>query len=73
MRAVGSNGDVKRPHSDSSTPSLAKQQPKKPRGMQVQTGSYKETAVGIKVVIIHKRHPDVKLDQDQADLIQRKL
>ena len=37
--AVGSSGGVKRPHSDSSTPSLEKQQPKKPRNTLVQTGS----------------------------------
>jgi hypothetical protein len=72
MCAVGSSGGVKRPHSDSSTPSLEKQQPKKPRNMQVQTGSYKEAAAGIKMAVIH-RHTDVKLDQAQADLIQVKL
>jgi hypothetical protein len=42
--AVGSSGGVKRPHSDSSTPSLEKQQPKNPRNTQVQTGLYKEAA-----------------------------
>jgi hypothetical protein len=42
---VGSSGGVKRPHSDSSTPSLEKQQPpKKTRNTQVQTGLYKEVA-----------------------------
>jgi hypothetical protein len=44
--AVGSSGDVKRPHSDSSTPSLEKQQPKKKktRSTQVQTWLYTEAA-----------------------------
>jgi hypothetical protein len=73
MGAVRSNGGVKRPHSDSSTPSSQKHQPKKPRKTQVQTGSYKETAAGIRMAVIHRRHPDVKLDQAQADLIQVKL
>jgi hypothetical protein len=43
---------VKRPHSDSSTPSQEKQQPKKPRSTQVQTGTYKEAVVGIKMAIV---------------------
>ena len=70
---AGSSGGVKRPHSDSSTPSLEKQQPKKPRNTQVQTGSYKEAVVGMKMAIIHRHHPDVKLDQSQTDMIQAKL
>jgi hypothetical protein len=41
---VGSSGGVKRPHSDSSTPSLEKQKQKKNRNTQVQTGLYKEAA-----------------------------
>jgi hypothetical protein len=60
---VGSSGNVRRPHSDSSTSSLEKQQPKKPTNTQVQTGSDKEAAVGIKMAIIDRRHPDVKLDR----------
>jgi hypothetical protein len=39
----------------------------------MQTGSYKEAAAGIKMAVIHRRHPDVKLDQTQADMIQVKL
>ena len=69
---AGSSLGMKRPHSDLSTPSLEKQHPKKPRNTQVQTRSYKETVVGIKMVIIHRRHPDVKLDQTQVDMIQVK-
>jgi len=38
----------------------------------VQTGSYKEAVAGIKMAIIHGRHPDAKLDQTQADMIQVK-
>jgi len=38
----------------------------------VQTGSYKEAVAGIKMTIIHRRHPDVKLDQTQVDMIQVK-
>ena len=34
---------------------------------------YKEAAVGIKMAIIHRRHPDIKLDQTQVDMIQVKL
>jgi hypothetical protein len=73
MGAVGSSGGVKRPHSDSNTPSSEKQQPRKPRNTHVETGSYKEAAAGTKMAVIHRRHPDVKLDQAQADLIQVKL
>jgi hypothetical protein len=39
----------------------------------VQTGSYKEAVADIKMAVIHRRHPDVKLYQAQADLIQVKL
>jgi hypothetical protein len=70
---AGSSGGVKRPHSALSTPSQEKQQPKKPRSTQVQTGTYKEAAAGIKMVIIHRLHPDVHLDQAQTDIIQQKL
>jgi len=70
---VGSSGGVKRPHSDSSAPSLEKQQTKNPRNTQVQNKSYKEAVVGIKMAIIYRRYPDVKLDQTQADTIQAKL
>jgi hypothetical protein len=60
---VGSSGGVKRPHSDSSTPSLEKQQPERTRNTQVQTGMYKETVAGIKMVIIHGCYPEVELDR----------
>jgi len=70
---VGSSGGLKRPHSKSSTPSQEKQQPKKPRSTQMQTGTYKEAAVGIKMAIVHRLHPDVHLDQAQTDIIQEKL
>jgi hypothetical protein len=52
---------------------LEKQQPKKPRNTQVQTGSYKEAVAGIEMAVIHRHHPDVKLDQAGTDLIQAKL
>jgi hypothetical protein len=39
----------------------------------MQTGTYKEAITGIKMVIIHRCHPEVKLDQAQADVIQEKL
>ena len=39
----------------------------------MQTETYKEAVVGIKMVIIHRHHPDVKLDQIQTDTIQEKL
>jgi hypothetical protein len=71
--ATGSSGGVKRPHSDSNIPPSTKQQPKIPRSMQEHTGSYKEAVVGIKMAVIHKCHPQVKLDQAQVDLIQTKL
>jgi hypothetical protein len=38
MGAVGSSGGLKRPHSDSNTPSSEKQQPKKPRNTQWKLG-----------------------------------
>jgi hypothetical protein len=59
-RARSSVG-VKRPHSDSSTPSQDKQQPKKPKSTRVQTGRYKEAVVGIKMAIVHRLHRDVHL------------
>jgi len=64
---AGNSGGVKRPHSESSTPSQEMQQPKKPRSTQVQTGTRKEAAVGIKMAIVHRIHPDVHLDQAQTD------
>jgi hypothetical protein len=70
---AGGSGGVKKPHSDSSTPSLEKQQPKKPKNTQAQTGTYKEAVTGIKMVIIHRHHPDAKLDETQTDIIQAKL
>ena len=39
----------------------------------MQTRSYKEAVVGVKMAIIHRRHPDVKLDQTQVDMIQATL
>jgi hypothetical protein len=39
----------------------------------VQTGTYEEAIAGIKMAVIHRRHPDVKLDHARADLIQEKL
>jgi hypothetical protein len=71
--AVGSSGGVKRPHSDSSTPSQEKQQPKKTRNTQVQTGTYKEAVTSIKMAIIHRRNPEVKLEQTQVNTTQTKL
>ena len=38
--------------------------------MQEKTGSYKEAVLGINIAVIHKCHPEVKLDQAQVDLIQ---
>jgi hypothetical protein len=70
---VESTGGVKRPHSDLSTPTIETQQPKKPRNTSVQTGVPKEAVPGIKMVITHRRHPVVKLDQTQGDIIQAKL
>jgi hypothetical protein len=71
--AAESSGGVKRPHSNSSIPSPETQQPKKPRSTRVQTGSYKEAVAGMKMALIHRHQPDVKLDQTQVDLIQVKL
>jgi hypothetical protein len=51
---------------------MERQHSKKPRSAVVQTGSYKEAVVGIKMAVIDKRHPEVKLDQTQADIIQAK-
>ena len=39
----------------------------------MQTGTYKEAAVGIKMATVHRLHPDVHLDQAQTDIIQEKL
>jgi hypothetical protein len=70
---AGSSGDVKRPHSDLSKPPAGGTANKKPRSAQVQTRTYKDAVVGIKMAIIHRRYPDVKLDQTQVDMIQDKL
>jgi Ni,Fe-hydrogenase I small subunit len=61
---AGSSGCVKRKYLDSRTPPLEKTANKKPRNAQGQSGKYKETVVGIKMAIIHRRHPDVILDQN---------
>ena len=39
----------------------------------MQTEAYKEAVVRIKMVIIHKDHPEVKLDKSQHDIIQEEL
>ena len=39
----------------------------------MQTEAYKEAVVGIKMAIIHRHHPEVKLDKSQHDIIQEKL
>ena len=39
----------------------------------MQTRTYKEAVVRLKMAIIHRRHPDIKLDQTQVDMIQAKL
>jgi hypothetical protein len=70
---AGSSGGVKRHHSDSSTPSQKKQQLKKPKNTQEQTGTYKEVVTRIKMAIIQRCHPEVTLDQTQTDIIQEKL
>ena len=52
---------------------LKKQQPQKARYTQGHTEAYKEAVVGIMMAIIHRHHPDVKLDQNQHDIIQEKI
>lgn len=66
------SGSAKRPHSDSSTPSSQKQATKRPRS-HAQTGSYSEAAKGLRMAVVDRRHPDILLDQRQADLIMNKL
>jgi hypothetical protein len=68
--AEGSSGSVKRPHSDSSTPFQGKQLPKTHRNTQVQTGTFKKDVFSMKMAIIPKRHPDVKLEQNHVEVIQ---
>jgi hypothetical protein len=53
--AEGSSGDVKLPHSDSSTPSQEKQLPKNPRTTQVQTGTFNLFASGFKWLTMNLR------------------
>jgi hypothetical protein len=55
---AGSSGGVKRPHSDSSTTSQEKQQPKKPRGRLEPTRTLLSES-GWQLLL----HPDVNLDQ----------
>jgi hypothetical protein len=62
-KGAGSSGRVKRPHSNSSTPPAGGTANRKPRSTQVQTRTYKDAVVGIKMAIIHRRYPHVKLDQ----------
>jgi hypothetical protein len=52
---------------------LGKTATKKTQDTQVQTGSYKEAVTGIKMVVIHRCQPDVKLDQTQVNMIEVKL
>ena len=66
------SGGVRRPNSDSSTPSRETQQTKKPRSTQAQNAAYKEAVTGIKMAIIHKHHPEVKLEDCQNEIIQAK-
>jgi hypothetical protein len=51
---AGSSGGVKRPHSDSSTPTMERQHSKKPRSAVAQTGSYTEAVAGIKMAVNDK-------------------
>ena len=37
------------------------------------TGSYKESVTDIRMAVIHRRHPNVKMDQTQVDTIHVKL
>ena len=67
--APESSGGIKRPHSDSST-HLWKNSIPKTQETQVHIGLYKDAVVGIKMAVIHRRHPDVKMDQTQVDMIQ---
>jgi hypothetical protein len=39
----------------------------------VQTGTYKEAVTGITMAIIHRHHPEAKVDQTQTNIIQAKL
>jgi hypothetical protein len=39
----------------------------------MQTKMYKEAKTGIKMAVIHRHHPEMTLDQNQADLIHEKL
>lgn len=59
----------KRPRDDSKTPP----QPKKWRKTGKPTGSYSEVASEFRMAVIDRRHPEVLLDQGQADLIQNFL
>jgi hypothetical protein len=70
--AAGSSGSVKRPHSNSSTPSQEKQ-PKRPRSTKVQIASFKEAVTGIKMATIQRCDPDESLDHSQTEIIDEKL
>ena len=37
----------------------------------MQTGIFKEAVTLIKMAIIHRHHPDIKLDQTQIDIIEK--
>lgn len=67
------SGAKKRPLSDSTTPPSLGRNVKKSRGSHERTGTYSDVASGHKMAVVHKRHPDGTLTQDQADLIQGKV
>lgn len=70
QEGAGPIGAKKRPHSDSSTPPLSKQASKRHRSTNVQTVSYRDAATSFRMAVIQQRHPDITLDQGQADLVQ---
>ena len=39
----------------------------------MKTGTYKEVVTGIKMAIILRHHPDIKMDQTQTEIVQTKL
>jgi hypothetical protein len=41
--------------------------------VQTETYEYKEAVTGVKMAIIHRHHPDAKLDETQTVIIQAKL
>lgn len=68
----GEDNQKKRPRPDSQTPP-SRPNVKRARNTEVSTGTYSETARGIRMAVINRRHPDVLMNQEQSELVQNAI